>query len=583
MWQTDTGKRDYLPHLGASVENIVVSPQGSSYAVRLDDNSTMVLSTAEMKPTCYVSGLQSFTFGDRPRKDDDRQLWKLREGISQPLTAAISPTDPSRLLLAVGGGRRGFLAGVSPSTALLQSFDLSVFQSIAKQPLARTHPTDVNQALDDSPITEPTVTHLCVSHDGRWMASVDEWQPPARDYREIEGIVSSEDWACGRREIHLKFWECPADDGAFELVSRINEAHMTKQAERIFSMVADKRSSRFVTLGDDSMVRFWRPTTRQADGVASTGADGRPLVSWACVQSVSLGRSFATVTNDMPLGSLAAGNRSGSLAFSEDGSTLFAAFSNQDEGVLYVVDAETGEVRDELHSLFSGELRGIACLSSYVILLTADLTVYDVVADELQYGYQLRHKTGSGGSRMAQLAVNELSGTFAVAVPLQGTHYGKSRKGHTSEVAVFSPGQSQPLLLKSFNHLVISLLPAVGSGGFLVVDAAAQVWSLSEETEPAPLVQPLAELSLDTSDEMETPMANGTVALALSGGDASEDEQEEVDDEASDYDVHAAVIAPQHLADIFNTAPAYAMPPIEDVFYQVAALLSTNLPSTTVR
>ena len=543
----------------------------------------MVLSTAEMKPTCYVSGLQSFAFGDRPRKDVAWQSSNLREGIARPLTATISPTDPSRLLLAVGGGHKGLLAGGSHSAALLQSFDLSVFQSISKQPLARTHPTDVNHAPSGVPITEPTVTHLCVSHDGRWMASVDEWQPPARDYRDIEGSVSSEDWARGRREIYLKFWEPTKGDGEFQLVSRLNEAHMGKHVERIFSIVADKRSSRFVTLGDDCMVRFWRPRARQAHGIATTDEDGRTLMSWACSLAVPLGRNSAAVTSNLPTSDLAGGNRSAALAFSDDGSTLFAAVSNnQDDGILYVMDGETGEVRNTVHTLFSGEVRGIASLSSYVVVLTADLTVYDVVTDELQYGYRLRHRTGDG-SRMAQLAVNEASGTFAVAVPLQDTHYGKSRKGATSEVAIFSPDHGRPLLVEWFSHLVISLLPAVGSGGYLAVDAAAQIWSLSEGSETAPLVQPLADLNLDAGGEAEMPETNGTVALPSDGGDASEDEEADADVDMEDYDVHEAVIAPQRLADIFDSAPAYAMPPIEDVFYQVAALVSAKPPATSVR
>nr|5WYL_B Chain B, Crystal structure of Chaetomium thermophilum Utp10 N-terminal domain in complex with Utp17 C-terminal helices [Thermochaetoides thermophila DSM 1495]5WYL_D Chain D, Crystal structure of Chaetomium thermophilum Utp10 N-terminal domain in complex with Utp17 C-terminal helices [Thermochaetoides thermophila DSM 1495] len=41
-------------------------------------------------------------------------------------------------------------------------------------------------------------------------------------------------------------------------------------------------------------------------------------------------------------------------------------------------------------------------------------------------------------------------------------------------------------------------------------------------------------------------------------------------------DTHAVVVAPQRLAEIFNAAPAFAMPPIEDVFYQVASLFSTK-------
>ncbi|KAG7109001.1 U3 small nucleolar RNA-associated protein 17 like [Verticillium longisporum] len=50
LWQVDTAITTYLPHLPGAIENIVVSPSGAQYAIHLDDNSSMVISTSEMKP-----------------------------------------------------------------------------------------------------------------------------------------------------------------------------------------------------------------------------------------------------------------------------------------------------------------------------------------------------------------------------------------------------------------------------------------------------------------------------------------------------------------------------------------------------
>ena len=45
--------------MSATIQNVVVSPSGTSYGVQLADNSTMVLSVAELKPTANIAGIQA--------------------------------------------------------------------------------------------------------------------------------------------------------------------------------------------------------------------------------------------------------------------------------------------------------------------------------------------------------------------------------------------------------------------------------------------------------------------------------------------------------------------------------------------
>ena len=56
----------------------------------------------------------------------------------------------------------------------------------------------------------------------------------------------------------------------------------------------------------------------------------------------------------------------------------------------------------------------------------------------------------------------------------------------------------------------------------------------------------------------------------------AEGEVEAEDVDMEDDDVHHSVINQQHLADIFDAAPAFAAPPIEDMFYKVTGLLATK-------
>lgn len=250
IWQLDTGSKDYLPHLSATIENIVVSPRGSSYAVHLDDNSTMVLSTAELQPTTYISGVQSLVLSDAKSKESlVRRVWQPVEEISRSTPAVSNPINPSQILLSVGNGQQSTLAdGTSISAPFVQVFDIEASQSLSKQAVARTSPTESNITPKGDPIIEPMLTQLAYSCDGRWLATVDEWQPPERDVEAlIDGSRTLAELCQERREIYLKFWEQDEETGALQLVTRVNEAHRTTQPEAIFDVASNPCATQFAT------------------------------------------------------------------------------------------------------------------------------------------------------------------------------------------------------------------------------------------------------------------------------------------------------------------------------------------------
>ncbi|KAL2140737.1 hypothetical protein VTI28DRAFT_3290 [Corynascus sepedonium] len=572
LWQVDTGRLDFLPHLLASIENIVVSPRGSSYAVHLDDNSAMILSTAEMKPTMYVSGLQSLVLGDRPSKDSlVRRVWRPADEIATPLVAAINPQSPTHMCLCVGNGQQASLGG-SLSTPLLQVFDISSFQGVTKHAIARTNPTEANITSEGVPITEPTATKLAFSRDGKWLVSVDEWQPPERDADVfLTGSKTPAEACRERREIYLKFWEVNAGDQSLQLVTRINDAHHVDQTEPIFDLASDPTSSQFATIGNDGAVRFWTPRLRKRDGLAATGPDGEPLRSWSCSRTVSLP---LYEQQDDPVEATKNAPRSGAITFSEDGSILFAAFGPPSGALIVAIDTETGAIRDVVSGMFRGEVRALKSLGSSLIMLSEDLVVYDIVSDEVLHSYSLK-ETSEAAKRLTQLAVNHQSRSVALVAPIPNQNQEKLKKGVKSELVVFKVDDEEPQLIKAFPQLITSVCAAPSSSGFILVDSAAQVWSVTEGVEQAPMLQPLADLGVDA-------MAVGDSRpdeLQLQEGEISDEEMEDADqdvDMEEEDDTHAAVVAPQRLAEIFNAAPAFAMPPIEDVFYQVAGLFSTK-------
>ncbi|KAK0731423.1 hypothetical protein B0H67DRAFT_597313 [Lasiosphaeris hirsuta] len=575
LWQLDTNKLDFLPHLSATIENIVVSPRGSSYAIHFDDNSAMILSTEEMKPTTYISGIQSLVLSGQPsKKAMVRRVWTPTDEILTPLVTTVNPLNSSQIFLCVGNGQQATLGGAELSTPQLQVFDISSCQGVTKHAIARTSPTDTNMTTQGAPIIEPRATKLAFSQDGKWLASVDEWQPPETDAEAFLTGSKTPDQVCHeRREIYLKFWEVGSEAGSLELVTRVNEAHHTNQPETIFDLVNDPTSPRFATIGNDGMVRFWASKLRRRDGLAITGHNGQQLRTWSCSRVVSLPIG---VKRDNSIQPAVKGCRSGALAFSEDGSILFAAFGEPSEAIVVAIDTETGSFRDVVYGMFKGEVRGIKSLDSCLIMLSEDLAVYDIVSDELLYSFSLK-ETSKSTKNLTQLAVNYESRSFALAAPIPNTNQDKMKKGMQSELVVFSLGDQEPKLVKTFPQLITSVISAVSSPSYVIVDSAAQIWSVTEGAEQAPLLQPLANLGISEGVDAEMEIAH--IENVPEDDEASDEEMQDVDmdvDIEEDYDTHPAVVAPQRLTEIFDVAPAFAMPPIEDVFYQIVGLFSAK-------
>lgn len=182
IWQLDTGRKQLLPHLSATIESIVVSHDGSSYAIRLADNSTMIISTSELQPTFNVSGIllpsrshvSSATHRHvKPPEKVEQKLIYRRPAVTS------SEGGPSNVLLAVPAALPSSV-GIPPSlsASYLQTFDPKLGYQISRQALTRTKITDLNTGPDGHVIDEPNVVLLQVSHDGNWLATVEEWIPP---------------------------------------------------------------------------------------------------------------------------------------------------------------------------------------------------------------------------------------------------------------------------------------------------------------------------------------------------------------------------------------------------------------------
>ncbi|OBU01269.1 hypothetical protein VE01_00087 [Pseudogymnoascus verrucosus] len=593
LWQLDTGKKQFLPHLSAAIQNIVVSPTGSSYAVRLADNSAMILSTAELKPTTSISGLQAQVIRDSVSldarvsrvKDDER------DGILvQHAPAVINPLQPSHLLLAVGENQEiNPLSKEILSTPYLQTFDVASSHNISRQALSRTNITNINVGPNAHRISEPQVTHMQISHDGLWLATVDEWLPPRRDLEYLgHSTINLADEQRKRREVYLKFWQWSKTAETWELVSRIDAPHTMAPencgAGRIFDLVVDPSSHAFSTIGEDSTVRIWRPKTRTRDGIAVRGKDGEALVSWSCRAQVTLPKPVSEVEVTIP----GAPQRPdhGCLAFSEDGSVLAAALTGGPDAVIHLVDPSVGTVKFSRPTSYTGDIVRMAIVSQYLVTVADEVRVYDIVSNELQYGVKLGSRqlalTLEQKTEMIHLSVDRQSKTFAAALPCkgrekEGVHIAGTLAGVYSQIAIFEAARAVPLMAQSLPHLLTALVPSANSPGYVTIDAAAEITTITPKASQASAVmaQSIADLGLEAV--VEEP-AVGLMQL-VEEAEAEEEDEEMADVEAMEEDADddgAPVVSQQQLANIFDIGPSFALPPIEEMFYQVAGLFSAK-------
>ncbi|KAH0542970.1 hypothetical protein FGG08_002658 [Glutinoglossum americanum] len=608
LWQLDTDRQQYLPHLSATVESIVVSPKGSSYAIKLADNSMMTLSTTELKPKASIAGIQAKPW-EPPRIPIEAQvktvdLWEaqtLEKSSELPrVPSVINPLNPAQILLAVSSSQSNSFGPVlGLGSPYLQTFDFVEAHHISRQALARTNITLLNVGPEANKIGEPNIELLSISKNGKWLASVDEWNPPRRDLRFLllgKGDVIQEQNR--RREVYLKFWNWNDEDKIWELVTRVDAPHFSSRrdgsvgAGRVADIAADPSGLGFATVGLDGSVKLWRPKRRTRDGAVLKGRDSKELMSWVCHRTVQIG------TQDRVVGLF--GDQSASkdehpaapcLAYSADGSVVAASYPSslsQGHSAVHLIDPTSGAIRYVRDGMQIGGILAIGMVGPYVILVGEALIVWDIVQDTLQYGVRLRLNGLSLKQKasMVHLAADQINNTFAISIPiLKSTKEGESKQNSLershSEVVVFDPAVPKPLFSVSLPNVVTALLPTTGSKGYVVLDLAAELRVIADGGNngfACDLATTDQELLLGEPQEAATEDAAGGHMMDI---DEYLDEEHptswlplQTATSAHDDDDSPPVVGQQQLAEIFDVGPSYAPPPVSELFERVVGLFA---------
>lgn len=620
LWQLETGKQQFLPHLTAEVERIVVAPNGTQYALQMGDNSIMVISTTELKPIANFAGLQ---LPIRVESADDY--------ITLPkTTAVIDPSSPNHLLLTVPASQPKTFADIT-TRPFLQTFDIRTSRHVSRQALTRNNVTDFSLGPEKTVIDPPDVNLLALSADGKWMASVDEWIPPATDLshtvgrttgeeRDVHDLLEAKQQQERRREVYLKFWRWDADQELWTLSTRADAPHARSAgadagsgAGRVLALKADSSSGCFATLGEDGVVKFWRMRTRMRQGVPIKDENGQIVVEWICKHSVPLhiaveipaGRADSALDFDeddevkepesdamelveeqedtMPYvpDRLVEQDQSlfildATLSFSPDGSLLavgtVSGATSEPSPLIHFISTTTGEITATKTGISAPdeELLATAFLDRYFIALSQHaVRVWNLIDDSHHYTLALP----SGGNEEqddAILAVNDTDETFAVVSSKvdQGTH----------TLEIYSAIQPHCLFEVEFETRPAAVLAAKGSKGFVVVfeDGSIRKVVSSSTTSRSAFLDIVGKHAEDQETAFAvaaTPAVIESAVSLLQPSDESAEEDEIVSNgllglELGDEEDDRPVVRPEQLAGIFDTG----LPPVGDMFRAVVGL-----------
>ncbi|KAE8372572.1 quinon protein alcohol dehydrogenase-like superfamily, partial [Aspergillus bertholletiae] len=467
LWQLDTGRKQFLPHLSSPICNIVVSSTGNSYTIKLADNSIMVLSARELQPFATITGLQSYLQVKKPRVGACPQ--------STPAAAILHPQYCDRLLVTVPASRQVTHEGHLPANScVLQTYDIHSNNHISRQALARTNATTLKISPQGLQIAAPDVTHLDVSHDGKWMSTIDKWNPNPHD---IEALACNgtgmHGIAADCQEVFLKFWRWSKSSGLWELVSRIDGPHFSEKGPvSVLDLASRPGGHEFATIGSDAILRLWCPSSRQRSGLKIEHGEEQ-LETWKCRNTVDL-RGYVC-------GESLEGVSMASITFSQDGSVLAVCLQSVhpgSSGIAVLVDVQSCTVRHSRTGVYPGSPCMARFLGCYLVIAsTQSVSVWDTVGDIVRTPGSLKSDYSYGDKSWRFLAVDLNTQTFAVTVQHPQSP-NAPKKGRRQFVQVYDVQSLSLLSQLPLGRTPHALLPGSRSGDYILLDAAANVQRL---------------------------------------------------------------------------------------------------------
>lgn len=406
IWQLDSLSTQFLPHLSAPILNLTVSASGSSYALRMGDNSVMILPTADLIPSTNINGLA------------------LGQTLHDSSLVTLDPSTSGRLLAAVpvDGAAAGPFHGKIP--IFLQVYDFESNFQIARQALTRNLVTAPDVGPTGQRLREPKVTHIDISHDGKWLATVDEWQPNDEDLAHVFVEDDSQELRGIATETSVRLWSWNEEAQIFEQVTRIDNPH-EPGPKSVLGLAFSPSKLEFATIGTDANVHIWAAKARHRNGMPVRNRANEQLYTWK--QSATANGDYDNLSAETPSRAKSAG-----LAYSDDGSIIAASWSWFDSAtqssdspgsgarIVNLVNTATGEIVSACSGLIPSTTEHARLLfhSRYLICLSSKLKIYDTTTYKtVRAPFIPNHRfLPPESSAPSLLARNRFDGTIAIAV-----------------------------------------------------------------------------------------------------------------------------------------------------------------------
>ena len=555
LWQLETGHKQFLPHLTSEIKDIAINQIGDRYALHMGDNSIMVLNTSELKPVANFAGFQ-MTTSSRTQAED---LWPSQ-------AAVLHPKRPHEVLITTGSASSGVR-----TRPFLQTYDIRASRHLTRQTLTRNNVTDLHTGPDQIEILPPDVNLLGISHDGTWLASLDEWMPPIADVSHLGVGSELREQQVNRREVHLKIWRWDSQESMWTLSTRVERPHERAEpfalgSGRVSSLVSHPSKNVFATIGEDDKVKIWKPRSRTRGGVAVRDESDYLIEDWYCSRIISLPHD-ASIQWDVDGQSSVTGRRR-MLAYSTDGS-LIAAFHGGDAGLSSFIDTSTGVIKATRPGFSLDGVVAIAFLQHRFVVVSPNVvTIWDLLTDSICATIDIATPAKSD---LPLFAVNESDATIALVT---STH----KRRNKCRVRVYKLGQSQHVYEAELEQKASSILSNPHNPGFAVLLADATVQTVSpagvlaatffrqQERRLVPLVKEKKAIAAEEKSDIDETEVGGPVRPMIS----SQDQELEAASDEEDR----LVVRPQQLAKIFDTGHSYALPPVKEMFREIVRLFA---------
>jgi NET1-associated nuclear protein 1 (U3 small nucleolar RNA-associated protein 17) len=539
LWQLDTGRKSFLPHLTSPICNIVVSASGSSYVVKLADNSVMVLSTRELQPLTTITGLQL-----------SPDLGASVDFSKGSVVAKLHPQQPERLIVSVPASHQFTQTqhgSQHANAAVLQTYDIRANYNISRQALARTNATTLNISPEGTHVIAPDVKHLDIAHDAKWLATVDSWAPHSQDVEALDRKA-----AAPHSEVFLKFWKWDASSDTWELVTRVDGPHFSANHHSAVLGLASRPSAHeFATLGADSTLRFWCPTVKHRSGLRAKDQPEKPLNTWKCRGIVDL-KGCLDAAQVSPL-------KSACMTFSEDGSVLAVCLpstSAANDGLVLLIDARNCSVHYRRTGVFLGNPCSTSFLGSQLIVAsTHSVAAWDTV-DDVVRTIQSSDSTDSHGTGNTMIAVNARTKSLAIT---SATAHKKKNKARF-DIKIYDVPSYEVVFQEALKSAPVSLLADAYSGDYIVLDTAATVQRLG-------CLDKASQKSQNNQSRDVTGQIDSGLSTLFSRTEKPVQSHEDVTESSSQT---------KGLASVFGETPSFSLPAIGVLFRNVVQTLGAN-------